>query len=253
MKNHFALILVALATSIFFGCNQQNSSSNEERIALAKAEVKRVDIPLDEHLLGVKASLARNFYFIFDGSGSMEEDVCGDGDQTFGSKIAAAKLAVHEFMKKIDALRAKNVQVNLGLYVFDYHHEEEVVPLSGNNRDQFLKAIDAVYAKGGTPLTEAIIVGVDKLVEQYKRQLGYGEYRLVVVTDGEATEQPIKSGAFYAIKYGIPIYTIGFCMDADHTLRLYSASYRTANSTIDLAKGLEETLAESEAFDPTEF
>ena len=115
----------------------------------------------------------------------------------------------------------------------------------------FLSAVNGIRAGGGTPLAAAISFATDRLVEQYRRQLGYGDYRLVVVTDGRADKIP--EAARYAAYYGMPIYAIGLCIDDDHPLRRYAVSYRAADSFADLAAGLEETLAELEDFDVTDF
>lgn len=206
-----------------------------------------VEIPLDEGLAGAEVSLARNFYFIFDGSGSMKSPPRGAcrGDQRASNKLEGAQRAVEEFLTKVPD------GVQLGLYVFDRNGRREVVPLGADNRRAFLDAINRVEAGDGTPLAVAIRLGTDRLVEQYQRQLGYGEYRLVVVTDGRADEIP--EAARYAGYYGMPIYAIGLCIEDDHPLRRYAVSYRAADSFDDLAKGLEETLAELPDFDPTEF
>jgi Ca-activated chloride channel homolog len=206
-----------------------------------------VEIPLDEDMAGAEASLARNFYFIFDGSGSMESEPGGAcrGDKSFGSKIEGARWAVEQFLAKVPA------DVHLGLYVFDRDDRREAVPLGPGNRQAFLAAVKRINAGGGTPLAASIIFGTNRLVEQYQRQLGYGDYRLVVVTDGRADNIP--DAARYAAHYGMPIYAIGLCIDEDHPLRRYAVSYRAADSFADLAQGLEETLAELESVDATTF
>jgi hypothetical protein len=202
-------------------------------------------IPLDDVVDG-EVSLARNFYFIFDGSGSMGSPPPSAGDQSFSTKLAGAKWAVEQFMGHVP-----KKDVNFGLWIFDRSGEREAVPLGPGNRADFLAAIQASQSGRGTPLARAIHEGVDRLVAQYKQQLGYGEYRLVVVTDGEA--DGIPQAAAYAERFGMPIYTIGFCVGENHPLRAVSVSYRTANSAEDLRKGLEEAVAELETFDPTEF
>ena len=206
-----------------------------------------IEIPLDEEMEGAEVSLARNFYFVFDGSGSMESEPGGAcrGDQSFGSKLDGAQWAVEEFLTKVPD------DVHLGLFVFDRDGRQELVPLGAGNRDAFLDAIRGVRAGGGTPLAGSITFATDRLVEQYKRQLGYGDYRLVVVTDGRADKIP--DAARYASHFGMPIYGIGLCIDEDHPLRRFAVSYRAADSFADLAEGLEETLAELEAFDVTTF
>ena len=187
--------------------------------------------------------LTRNFYVIFDGSGSMDERPGGEcrGDQSFTRKIDGAKWALQEFVKKVPA------NANLGLYVFDDDGREERVQLGQNNRDTFLAAVEEIQQGGGTPLAEAITFGTDRLVKQYAQQLGYGEYRLVVVTDGEADSIPRASE--YAIAHNAAIYAIGLCIGERHPLREYAVSYRAADSMADLSRGLEETLAETDVFD----
>jgi hypothetical protein len=206
-----------------------------------------VEIPLDEEMEGAEVSLARNFYFIIDGSGSMDSEPGGAcrGDQSFGTKLDGAQWAVQEFLTKVPE------DVNLGLYVFDRDGRREVVPLGAGNREAFLGAVNGIRSGGGTPLAASITHATDRLVEQYQRQLGYGDYRLVVVTDGRADKIP--EAARYATHFGMPIYAIGLCIDEDHPLRRYALSYRAADSFADLAEGLEETLAELQSFDVTDF
>lgn len=198
---------------------------------------------------GGEASLTRNFYLIFDGSGSMSEALnkqC-QGDKRFGSRLEGAKWAVEQFMPLVPS------NVNLGLWVFDTTGNSERLPLGSESRTQFLTAIQKTRAGGKTPLTESIEQGVNRLVQQRDRQLGYGEFRLVVVTDGEATGRPLTQAVAYARQRRIPIYTIGLCLGAQHELRKYSVSYRAADSIEALRRGLEETLAETSAFDPQTF
>ncbi len=226
------------------------SSSPATESPAAAAETRdedRVEIPLDSSYASDEASLARNFYFIFDGSGSMREETGGGcrGDQRFADKLEGAQWAVREFLSKVPE------EIHIGLYVFDDLGREERLALGRDNRDAFLAALDAVRAGGGTPLARSIRHGTDQLVEQYKRQLGYGEFRLVVVTDGKADDIP--QAAVYATRYGIPIYAIGLCIGESHPLRRHAVSYRAADNFADLARGLEETLAELPAFDLTEF
>ncbi len=239
--------LSALVVMIWIGSQIQTTSPDVADWS-GEAELgEPIEIPLDETMEGAEVSLARNFYFIFDGSGSMKSEPGGAcrGEQSFESKLAGAQWAVREFLERVPD------DVHIGLYVFDRDGRREVVPLGAGNRREFLGAVGAIRAGGGTPLAEAINYATERLVEQYQRQLGYGEYRLVVVTDGRADMIPEASR--YAAHFGMPIYAIGLCIDEDHPLRRYAVSYRAADSFDDLAKGLEETLAELPAFDVTEF
>lgn len=239
MKNR---IIYSLFLLVLVGCVPPISEED------AKARINRIEfeeIELDDS--EGEVDLTRNFYFIVDGSGSMDSGPGQDctGSQSFNKKILGAKWAVKQFLQKVPD------NVNIGLYVFDNSGQEERVPLGSGNRQKFLEAIEAIEPGRDTPLARAIELGTDRLVEQYKKQLGYGEYRLIVVTDGRADYIP--SASEYAIRKRIAIYAIGLCIGENHPLRHYSVSYRAADSFEDLAAGLEETLAETDSFDLTDF
>src|SRR5262245_8861029 len=97
-----------------------------------------------------EAALTRNFYFIFDGSGSMSDSLTRQcrGDKRVGSRIEGAKWAIEQFLPLVPS------DVNLGLWVFDAHGNSERVPLSPDARASFLVAVKKVRAGGRTPLTE---------------------------------------------------------------------------------------------------
>ena len=158
------------------------------------------------------ASLTRNFYFIFDGSGSMSESLTRQctGDRRFGSRLEGAKWAVEQFLPLMPR------DVNLGLWIFDANGNRERVPLGPDNHGAFLTEVHKTRAGGNTPLTESIEQGVNRLVQQRDQQLGYGEFRLIVVTDGQATGRPLPQAVNYAREQRIPIYTIGLCIGEKH-------------------------------------
>jgi Mg-chelatase subunit ChlD len=155
-------------------------------------------------------------------------------------KIDQAKEAVAAFMAVVPT------NANLGLIVFDARGSREVLPLGANNRQLFLQAVAAIEADGGTPLNGSIIFGINRLVEQRAKQLNYGEFRMIVVTDGEASDGPISKCGEHSRKTGIPIYTIGLCMSGGHALMNYSITYRDASNKAQLKAALEETVAESD-------
>ena len=226
----------ALTVSIMGICCESPQPKQQPVVKAEKPKPPELAIVLDDSKGEV--SLKRNFYFIFDGSGSMGDKCAGE------KKIDGAKEAVRAFMKKVPD------DVNLGLLVFDNRGHQQMAEL-GADKKTFLKEIDAIIAGGGTPLAKSIGYGTDRLVEQYKKQLGYGEYRLIVVTDGEASGIP--QAADYATKHMMPIYTIGLCIGDTHPLKKYAVSYRAANNFQDLQRALEETVAETETFDITDF
>lgn len=237
-----AAAAVLLATTFATtGCTESSISTD----ASSKAEqAEKTEKAAEELAPHGKISLTKNFYFVFDGSGSMK--TLPAGESSGKTKIDGAKWAVLEFLKKVPR------DVNLGLYVFDDRGRRQVLPLGPNNRAQFIAAVDNVDAGDSTPLGEAIRQGAEALASQYKQQLGYGEYRLIVITDGDATDS-LDKGVREAQRHKIPIYTIGFDMPGDHELRKHSVSYRAADSAKEVEKALEEAAAELDVFDQTAF
>lgn len=190
--------------------------------------------------------LARNYYVIFDSSGSMKEQQCyGDG-----SKIEVAKQALSSFAKLVPS------RANLGLSVFMNNNISEMVPLAVNNREPFIAAVNSATPSGGTPLHTAITTGYRRLTDQASMQRGYGEYVLVIMTDGIPSKGEDPTGIVQAIieKTPIEIHTIGFCIGENHALNMPGKTvYKAANSQEDLQRGLTEVLAESASFDVSEF
>ena len=189
---------------------------------------------------------ARNFYVVFDGSGSMSERAC-QGD---GRKIEQAKAALAVFAK------AAPRNANIGLLVFDSKGISERVPLALDNRDEFMRQINAVQPSGGTPLAGSITQARQRLEEQARRQYGYGEYNLVVVTDGEASSGQDPRAAINDLLARSPIvvHTIGFCISANHSLNQKGRTvYRAANDRAEIERGLEAVLAESPKFTVDKF
>ena len=235
-------VIVLLMSSCFQsspGGGQGDKSELEEQ----ESETPQITILFDESE-GV-ASNVSNYYFLFDMSGSMDEKCSGK------RKIDGAKEAVTRFMKNIPE------DVNIGLMLLGTRSGDdyaEALPLASGNKEEFLKIINSLHPSGGTPLGEALSASVDKIVEQYKKQLGYGTYRIIIITDGEQTGIDLKNPCNYLARHGfIGLYSIGLCMKSSHTLKKYSLSYRDANNYEELEQALVEATAESDVFDPNLF
>jgi len=201
---------------------------------------KGQEVPVSEDLF------ASNYYVVLDGSGSMNDVSCSAGK----TKIDAARTALNSFAASVPS------GANLGLAVFENRGIGELLPLGVDNRRDFSQAVAQLQAGGGTPLRTAISLAYDKLVEQGRRQLGYGEYHLVVVTDGIASEgeDPIDIVNRMLAESPVLLSTIGFCIGEDHSLNQPGrADYRAADNPEALRKGLEDVLAEAPAFDVSEF
>jgi Ca-activated chloride channel family protein len=200
----------------------------------------------DESVAVAPDLFAKNYYIVLDASGSMNEKSCS-GDN---SKIRAAKEALATF---VDAMPA---DANLGLVVFDGRGINEWLPIGTNNRPEFRRLLDTVRANASTPLRAAITLAYNKLLAQGARQLGYGEYHMVVVTDGHADQGQDPTAIVNTMLGESPVVlqTIGFCIGAKHALNQAGRTiYKEANNVDDLRKGLTDVLAEAPQFTVTEF
>lgn len=190
-------------------------------------------------------AVRRNYYVVFDASGSMMETRCSDPE----FKITVAKRALVEFASKLPP------EANLGLSVFDRSGIRELIPLGPIAQERVASAIAPIHAGGATPLVEAMRKAAQALTEQGRRQFGYGEFHLVVVTDGESTDgNPSAMVDEVVATSPIVLHTVGFCIGPNHSLNQPGkVVYRPADNPAELAKGLADVLAESPSFTASSF
>ncbi|MBI5387945.1 MAG: VWA domain-containing protein [Verrucomicrobia bacterium] len=178
-----------------------------------------------------------NVVIVLDASGSMREVMPG----TRTSKMDAAKTALKEVLKQVPP------STQLGLLVFSAANlrNDWVYPLGPRNDEVLLAAIDQLQPNSGTPLGSYIKKGADRLLEERTKQFGYGTYRLLVVTDGEAQDQNlVNSYTPDVMSRGITMDVIGVAMRGDHTLATKVHSYRRANDPEALRRAIREVFAE---------
>lgn len=178
-----------------------------------------------------------NVVIVLDASGSM--------DDSLGSvrKIDAAKVALKEVLKQIPAT------VHVGLVVFSADNvpngQEWIYPLGPRDEAKLTTAINLPKPGGGTPLGAFMKIGADRLLQERQKQFGYGTYRLLAVTDGEATDGKLyEKYAPDIMSRGITLDVIGVGMNHDHPLAKQSHSYRAANDPAALKKAIAEVMAE---------
>ena len=234
--------LLALA-----GCGAGDEARPDDRTSVAARQREPWPGVAPEEALEMAANpLVANYYVILDGSGSMRERDCTQGS----TKVEDAKAALGEFVQ------AMPEDANVGLLVFDSGGVGERVPLGGGNREWFIARVNSVVADAGTPLRTAIEKGYEALTAQAQTQRGYGEYNLVIVTDGAASPGEDPSAVIEEILGNSPvvIHTIGFCIGSDHVLNQAGRTiYRAANNSQELRAGLGAVLAEAPAFDVSQF
>lgn len=188
--------------------------------------------------------MAANYYVVFDASGSMKDSQCSGNE----AKIAVAKRAFAEFVDRLPA----DSNVGLSIFAGDIR---EFVPLGPIKRDMLKASVARIEAGGRTPLVESMSRAYQALTAQGMRQLGYGEYNLIVVTDGESTDgNPIDVVNRMFGQSPVVLHTIGFCIGNTHSLNQPGrVLYRNADSPAALADSFAAVLAEAPSFDVTAF
>jgi hypothetical protein len=174
---------------------------------------------------------------ILDASGSMASPMGPNNTQ----KMAAAKSALKEVLTSVPE------STYIGLLVFSGKNVRDkwMFPLGPRNDQALTRGIDLPQPGGNTPLGQFIKIGADRLLEERAKQFGYGSYRLLIVTDGEATDGPLTDRYTpEVIARGITVDVIGVNMKQDHTLATQVHSYRRADDPQALKQALTEILAE---------
>ncbi len=185
-----------------------------------------------------------NVVIVLDGSGSMQEPMAA-GALT---KMQAAKQALHQVLSQLPTT------TQVGLLVFsDSMHDDWPYALGPLDAGRLAAAIDSVSPGGNTPLGQYIKKGGDRLLKQRAKQYGYGSYRLMIVTDGEAQDAGrVNRYTPEVIARGITVDVIGVRMKREHTLATRVHSYRRADDPASLKQAIEEVMAEVSASDDTD-
>lgn len=180
-----------------------------------------------------------NIVVILDASGSMQDKFSGDRTK---SKMEAAKAALQEVLANIPD------DTQIGLLVFSGANisNEWVYPLGPKDTQKLVAAIHLPRPSGDTPLGKYIRIGANRLLEQRERQYSYGNYRLLVVTDGEASDaDKVKHYTPEILNRQIRVDVIGVDMKTDHMLAKVVDSYRKADNPGELVAAVSQILAET--------
>lgn len=178
-----------------------------------------------------------NVVIVLDASGSMNQRMRGSGVQ----KMEAAKAALKSVLRNVSET------THIGLLVFSAKNlrNDWVYPLGPRDEMRLLEAIDRPMPNSGTPLGKYIKMGADRLLEARAQQYGYGTYRLLIVTDGDANDPDLVDRYTpEVLARGIIVDVIGVDMKTDHTLASMAHSYRRANDPDSLEKAIREVFAE---------
>jgi Mg-chelatase subunit ChlD len=178
-----------------------------------------------------------NVVIVLDASGSMAGRLPGSNMD----KMTAAKAALKQVLKSVPE------STHIGLLVFSARGVETdwIYPLGPRDDARLMQAIDRPQPGGGTPLGAYLKKGSDRLLQERAKQFGYGTFRLLVVTDGEAGDQElVERYTPEVIARGIKVDVIGVAMNQRHTLATRVHSYRSANDPASLQRAVAEVFGE---------
>lgn len=176
---------------------------------------------------------------VLDGSGSMDESMTG------GVKMVVAKQSLLSVLKDMQ-------RNNVGILCFSSNSRGWIYPLQPLDYATAANAINKVSAGGSTPLGGFIKDGADALLLARKKN-PYGVYRLLVVTDGNATDglftpidgnKGVLTGAGGVLEKGITISAIGVNMGKGHALATL-IPYRSATDPEGLKSAIAAVFAET--------
>ena len=174
---------------------------------------------------------------LLDASGSMNGPIKGSRD----NRMTAAKNALKAVLEKVPA------STRIGLLVFSASNlkDDWAYPLGPRDDARLFQAIDSIKPGHDTPLGRYLKKAADRLLEERAKEFGYGTYRLLVVTDGEAQDQElVEKFTPEIVARGLTVDVVGVAMDKNHTLAKKVHSYRAANDPEALNRSLAEVLGE---------
>ena len=118
-------------------------------------------------------------------------------------------------------------------------------------RDLLPPRVSQVESEGGTPLTSAMRASRAALEQEAARTGGFGTYRILVTTDGEAANRDSLRAEIEDLARTTPIQvaTIGVGIGGNHILRRPDlASFVAIDNVSELAAALRAAIAEEQSF-----
>ena len=174
---------------------------------------------------------------VLDASGSMNRFM-----EKYGvNRWRAAQGALKEVMKQVTP------DTRIGLLVFGSRNlrSDWAYPLAPLDTQKLSEAIDLPIPYGQTPLGAYIKKGGSALLEARNQNQGYGTYRLLVVTDGEANDGDLVDRYVpQVLAHGVTLDVIGVDLANTHTLAKRVSSYKNANDPSALRKAIAQVFAE---------
>ena len=184
------------------------------------------------------AQHADNVVIVLDASGSMEKPMLGNPQVV---KMDAAKQAMRDVLGTV----LRETQVGLLVFSGQGHEGDWLFPLGPRDDGKLLADLAKVQPDGGTPLGAYMKKGADRLLEQRAAQNGYGSFRLLLITDGQASdEDEMNRNLPEILGRGLTLDVIGVSMARQHALATKVHSYRKADDAESLSEAISAVFAE---------
>lgn len=186
-------------------------------------------------------TLDKNVFIIFDDSGSM--------DGLYNSRIDRARKATQSFIQDLDP------NINLGIVALNAGLVKGLSKI-GNKQNYLKSKIAILNASGGTYIGDRLEYVNQVLKRQKELQAGYGEYIIVIVTDGEASdENKMYLEVEKAINQGFLIKTIGLDIKQHKLQKVTSfVSAESSNQLVqEMKKAISPEIKSVSSFEPQNF
>jgi uncharacterized protein YegL len=183
--------------------------------------------------LAPQADAQQNVVIVLDDSGSMGEHMRSDRRTR---KIDAAKSALRTVLEQLP----EDSQV--GVVSLNGTADGWLLPLSQVDQSSIDTVLTRINARGGTPLGKFMKVAADTLLEARAKQ-HYGTYKLLIVTDGEATDpQLVDRYLPDIVARGLVVDVIGVDMSGNHSLSTKVQTYRRADDPASLTQAISQVV-----------
>ncbi|MEM7060076.1 MAG: vWA domain-containing protein [Pseudomonadota bacterium] len=173
-----------------------------------------------------------------------------DDSSSMRDQMNAAKQAVIQAVGQFDPdSRVGVIALNKGMVM--------PVQLASDASRSVENDLASVSANGATPLGASLSDAAGILTQEAQNRRGFGVFRILVTTDGAASDSDLMNDAVADILSTTPIEiaTIGIGIGEGHALNVPGyTSYVSVSSVDQLAGALQEAAAEQTTFNPiTEF
>ncbi|MEL7335955.1 MAG: VWA domain-containing protein, partial [Planctomycetota bacterium] len=206
---------------------------------------------------GVAIAQPPTVVIVVDDSGSMRDRMRipdGNGGTKRVRRMDVAKDALRDVLNNLPdetivgllALNSETDTDNTSIPNSDPMREHWIIPVGPLDKSKLRSRINKIRANGGTPLGAALKSASDELIRRRWENV-YGEYRMLIVTDGEANDNDkLNSNLPSALGRGLVVDVIGVDMKSQHSLATRVHRYRSAADPESLQLAMREVFAEAD-------